>query len=179
MPAYKTANACPDFVTEKNIPTKPAATLAYGGPTQPLTLNDQDVLEQKALPLGFLLRGPNPGCPADRVIAYLIQQEARERKAGQPDLADDLREAQIALLLWQRGDRPTLPECFVAASYAVFGTHPDKVFAKVTRHRQEKLGAEYAQWYDAAGNLRPDIPKKASSRAQMKPAANKFDEGQA
>jgi hypothetical protein len=42
----------------------------------------------------------------------------------------------------------------------MFGCHPDKVSAHITAERKAKLGPEYSQWYDVAGNLRPDAPLK-------------------
>ena len=35
-------------------------------------------------------------------------------------------------------------------------------------NRQARLGAEYSDWYDAAGNLRPDAPKKDSVSAPQR-----------
>lgn len=119
--------------------------------------SDHESVEAKALPLGFLLRGPNPGSPADRVLARLIQQEAHERKVGHVHFAEDLRQAQIAILRWQRGDFPTFAECFVSASYTVFSCHPDRLFEKMVARRRSQLGAEYSRWYDERGNLCPDL----------------------
>jgi len=49
---------------------------------------------------------------------------------------------------------------FVESSYRIYGKHPDKVWPHIVAIRRSKLGEEFANWYDAAGNLRPDIPKK-------------------
>jgi hypothetical protein len=40
------------------------------------------------------------------------------------------------------------------------GCHPDQVWPRRVAEREAKLGKEYPDWFDAAGNLRPDIPKK-------------------
>jgi len=58
------------------------------------------------------------------------------------------------------------PEAFFESSYRIYGKHPDKVWPhilatrKAKHTRKAKLGEEFRKWYDAAGNRKPDIPKK-------------------
>ena len=47
-------------------------------------------------------------------------------------------------------------------SYRIYGSHPDDVWPKILANRKAKLGKEFSEWYDAAGNGKPDIRKKTS-----------------
>jgi hypothetical protein len=49
---------------------------------------------------------------------------------------------------------------FVTSSYRIYGTYPDLVWGKIMSNRRARLGKEMNEWYDAAGNIRPDLPKK-------------------
>ena len=71
----------------------------------------------------------------------------------------DYRQAYICVSLAQSGE----PQPFIASSYQVYGTHPDQVWRKIMADRKAKLGKEFADWYDEAGNLKPDLPKKKPS----------------
>src|SRR5581483_8029925 len=73
-------------------------------------------------------------------------------------LRQDYRQAFICISLAERGER----DPFVASSYRIYGTHPDKVWPKIMRNRRVKLGKEFPDFYDDAGNLKPDVPKKPS-----------------
>lgn len=93
----------------------------------------------------------------------LLRLEQAERAEINPHFRDDIRIACITILYAARKE----PSPFVRATYAVFGIHPDFVFAAITARRQAKLGAEYSQWYDAAGNLRADgLNKKPPASVQ-------------
>jgi hypothetical protein len=48
----------------------------------------------------------------------------------------------------------------VQASYRLHGLHADKVWPAIMPRRRVKLGAEFSDWFDQAGNLKPDIPGK-------------------
>jgi hypothetical protein len=111
--------------------------------------------ESKALPLEWLLGPKNQRCPIDRLLARLVQAEAHEDNLF---YKQDYRQAAIVVSLADRGN----PEPFVASSYACYGIHPDKLWPKLLAKRRAALGPEYSRWYDAAGNLRPDAPKKRS-----------------
>ena len=98
----------------------------------------------------------------DRILDRLEEAERRE-----PDihLRSDIRQAFICVSLASRGE----PEPFVTSSYRIYGSHPDQVWPKIMANRKAKLGQEFTQWYDAAGNLRPDIPKKTSLPVKAHP----------
>ena len=90
---------------------------------------------------------------AGRVMRYLEQAELSEDAYG---FESDIRQAWITVSLAARG------ECgpFVQASYRLHGLHPDKVWPAIMAQRRATLGKEFSDWYDAAGNLKPDIPGK-------------------
>lgn len=48
------------------------------------------------------------------------------------------------------------PRPFVTSSYLYHGTHPEQLFAKLTAERKGKLGKEYDEWFDGAGNLKSE-----------------------
>ena len=83
-----------------------------------------------------------------------------EAEQCEPDvhLRSDYRQAFICVSLASRGE--TQP--FVESSYRIYGKHPDKVWPHILATSKAKLGNEFSVWYDAAGNLRPDIPKRTS-----------------
>lgn len=96
------------------------------------------------------------GAPAfisDRVIERLLAAERRETDVW---LRDDYRQARICVSMAARGE----PDPFLASSYAIYGTHPDHVWEKLMRDRRCRLGREFSDWFDQAGNLKPDIPGK-------------------
>ena len=51
---------------------------------------------------------------------------------------------------------------FIAATQKHLGIHPDRVWSSVLKRRRSKLGTLYGLWYDVAGNLKPDVPKKSA-----------------
>jgi hypothetical protein len=105
------------------------------------------------------LFAPKVATLSDRAIAYLIQLEAHEVN---PHVRANLRQSQITLILAQRGNI----EPATVASYQVHCCHPDQVWPRRVAEREAKLGKEYPDWFDAAGNLRPDCPKKDSAATQ-------------
>lgn len=46
-------------------------------------------------------------------------------------------------------------EPFIAARYRIHGLHPDAVFPAIMAMRRAKLGNEFSDWFDQAGNLKP------------------------
>src|SRR5215471_13894137 len=110
-------------------------------------------------------REPNPGAvrgrtPAASGLSVRILDRLEEAERAEPDihLRSDYRQAFICVSLASRGER----EPFVTSSYRIFGIHPDKVWPHILATRKAKLGEEFSDWFDAAGNLRPDLPKKTS-----------------
>jgi hypothetical protein len=102
------------------------------------------------------LFAPKLATVSNRAIAYLIQLEAHETNLH---ICSDLRQAQITLILAQRGNS----EPATVASYQVHRCHPSQVWPRRVAERKAKLAKEYDFWFDAAGNLRPDVPKKDSA----------------
>ena len=98
----------------------------------------------------------------DRILDRLWEAERSE-----PDihLRSDYRQAFICVSLASRGEA----QPFVTSSYTMYGIHPDKVWPHIIAKRKAKLGEEFADWFDAAGNLRPDIPKKTSLPVTVHP----------
>lgn len=92
----------------------------------------------------------------DRVLDRIWEGEQEEADVH---LRSDYRQAWICVSLCSRGE--TQP--FVESSYRLYGIHPDKVWPHILATRKAKLGEEFIDWFDAAGNLRPDIPKKGSA----------------
>jgi hypothetical protein len=83
-----------------------------------------------------------------------------EAERCEPDihLRSDYRQAFITVSLASKGNT----EPFLSASYAVYGIAPEKVWPRIMADRKAKLGKEFADWFDVAGILKPDIPKKTS-----------------
>jgi hypothetical protein len=90
--------------------------------------------------------------------ASRILNRLEEAERVEPDihLRSDYRQAFICVSLASRGEA----QPFVTSSYRIYGSHPDDVWAKITANRKAKLGKEFGQWFDQAGNLKPDMPKK-------------------
>jgi hypothetical protein len=164
----KTPDKSSDSVTKQIHPDFSQAICDSVGPTtaDSSTTVVPSPVEVKSLPLEWVLgrhEREHEQTSADRAIEDLARQEMREID---PWLRDDLRQAQITLILAQRGNT----EPFVVASYTMYGVHPDKVWSSIQAMRHAKLGAEYSSFYDAAGNDRPDIPKKSvASSGQVSP----------
>jgi len=83
-----------------------------------------------------------------RILSRLVQAELREMN---PHLRDDYRIAWITVCLAAHGD----PEPLVAASYAVLGLHPNKVWPAIVARRKALLGTHYADFWG-----QPLVPKK-------------------
>jgi len=94
------------------------------------------------------------------VNACRILDRLEEAERSEPDihLRTDYRQSWICVRLAGRG----VAQPFVESSYRLYGKHPDKVWPHILATRKAKLGDEFRDWYDAAGNLKPDIPKKTS-----------------
>jgi len=92
---------------------------------------------------------------ACRILDWLQTAELSE-----PDIwfRQDYRQAFITVSLASKGNT----EPFLSASYAVYGIAPEKVWPRIMAGRKARLGKEFADWFDAAGILKPDIPKKTS-----------------
>jgi len=99
--------------------------------------NPPTPLEPAALPLNWLLNpAKEPDSLIDRILARLVSAEAHEPNAH---LKDDYRQAQVALLLAEKGSAAP----FVESSYICYGLHPDRVFDAMVRHREALLGPFY------------------------------------
>jgi hypothetical protein len=46
------------------------------------------------------------------------------------------------------------------ATYEHLGTAPAQIWPMVLAKRKNTLGRDFASWYDQAGNVKPDVPKK-------------------
>jgi hypothetical protein len=88
-----------------------------------------------------------------RILDRLTAAELAESNVW---FRQDYRQAFICLSSARRGEAAP----FIASSYRIYGTHPDLVWSKIMANRRAKLGKEMNEWYDAAGNLTPDLPKK-------------------
>lgn len=98
-----------------------------------------------------------------RVQDYLEWAEAHE-----PDvwLRDDYRQAWIALGFAARG----LRHPFVAASYRMYGLHPDRLWPAILERRRAKLGPLYAKFFpEATDQVLP--PKKPPLTERRLPTA--------
>ena len=83
-----------------------------------------------------------------------------EAERSEPDIwfRQDYRQAFICVSLASRCE----PQPFITSSYRIYGSHPDDVWPKIMANRKARLGKEFLDWYDQAGSLKPDIPKKTS-----------------
>jgi hypothetical protein len=92
------------------------------------------------------------------VNACRILDRLWEAEKSEPDvhLRSDYRQAFICVSLASRGE----PQPFITSSYRIFGVHPDNVWPEIMAKRKAKLGKEFPDWFDQAGNLKPDIPGK-------------------
>jgi hypothetical protein len=93
---------------------------------------------------------------ACRILEHLQKAELSESDEW---FRQDYRQAFICVSLASRGER----QPFITSSYRVYGSHPDKVWPKIMADRKARLGKEFAEWYDAAGNRKLDIPGKKPS----------------
>jgi|GEM_PF-5394123 len=102
--------------------------------------------------------GPHPAAASALIDRVLDRLWGAEQAESDIHRRSDYRQAFICVSLAGRGEG----EPFVTSSYRIFGIHPDNVWPHILATRKAKLGKEFLDWFDAAGNLRPDIPKKTS-----------------
>jgi hypothetical protein len=94
--------------------------------------------------------------PQELVDRILFQLEQSEKRESDPWLRDDIRQAWISVSTFSRGPFPSFQDAFVAASYRIYGTHPDQVWPKIVARRHAMLGAEYADFFpNASGPKKP------------------------
>jgi len=70
-------------------------------------------------------------------------------------LRGDIRHASITIGLAGRGEA----EPFVKASYKLYGLHPNAM-ARNLGQAWRQASEQFSDWFDQAGNLKPDLPKK-------------------
>lgn len=90
-----------------------------------------------------------------RVLSRLAEAEARELN---PHLQCDVRIAWITVSFAARGD----PQPDVAATYAVLGLHPLKVWPAIVARRKALLGRFYAEWW---GEELESLPPKKPAQS--------------
>ena len=90
-----------------------------------------------------------------RVLSRLEDAEAHELN---PHFRDDYRIAWITVLNAARG----VAEPHVAATYAVLGLHPSKVWPAIIARRKAQLGALYEGFYGVG--LPPKKPCRSEKR---------------
>jgi hypothetical protein len=90
--------------------------------------------------------------------ACRILERLQQAEMSEPDIwfRQDYRQAYICVSLAQTDDA----QSFITSSYRIYGTHPDQVWRKIMANRRARLGKEYFDWYDANGNLKPDLLRK-------------------
>jgi len=93
--------------------------------------------------------------------ACRILDRLQKAELSEPDIwyRQDYRQAFICVSLASRCE----PQPFITSSYRIYGSHPDDVWRKIMANRKARLGKEFADWYDAAGLRKPDIPQKKPS----------------
>lgn len=96
----------------------------------------------------------------DRVVAYL--RSAAELEENR-EFWDDYCIAWMTVAKSAQGEKS--PHFW--ATYEHLGAAPEQVHEMVLGNRRSKLGANYVLWYDQAGNLKPDAPKKPVESAGM------------
>lgn len=90
---------------------------------------------------------------ACRILDRLWEAECSESDIW---FRQDYRQAFICVSLASRGE----PQSFITSSYRIYGSHPDKVWPKIMANRKARLGKEFLDWYDQAGNVKPEVPGK-------------------
>jgi hypothetical protein len=90
--------------------------------------------------------------------ACRILERLQQAELSEPEIwfRQDYRQAYMCVSLAERGEL----QPFIESSYRIYGTHPDLVWHKIMENRKAKLGKEFLDWYDEAGNSKPDLPKK-------------------
>lgn len=98
-----------------------------------------------------------------RILARL---EYAERYETDRHFQDDYRIARITVMNAAGGEA----NAHVLATYAVLGTHPDRVWPAMVELRKAKLGRLYYQFYDEHGQWRgPDYDNLFSAFPPKKP----------
>lgn len=114
-------------------------------------------------PLEWILDPSKPRTLLNRILGHLLLAEAKEPN---PHYRDDYRIAWITCKWAFEG----VHKPHVAATYRVLGVHPDLVWWHILQDRRARLDREFSDWFDAAGNLRLDVPKKpVTSSGQVSP----------
>jgi hypothetical protein len=90
--------------------------------------------------------------------ACRILDRLQKAELSEPNIwyRQDYRQAFICVSLARRCE----PQPFITSSYRIYGLHPSKVWPMIMAKRKARLGKEFADWYDQAGNWKPDIPGK-------------------
>lgn len=153
----------------------PTPSQEHVAPVPPVLPARPLLLESKSLPLEFLLARAGkvllqedvelPAPDIQRVIAQLIQAEAHE-----PNLhfKADYRQTMIAMCAVDvRRDVSTGLAALVAASYHMYGKHPDKLWPAIVARRKADLGKEYSRWYDENDNLIPQAGERTEEIAKL------------
>lgn len=176
MPDPRSYDPSSHFVTKSAPGETSAQTPVESAPLNASTVPAQTLSESKALPaLEWILSAKSravldrarelqddePDAIRERILSRMALQSAKEEHAH---FYDDRQVALITVIKATRGDATP----YADAVRSVLHCHPDEVFAKVTQNRKAKLGKEYRLWYDAAGNLRPDIPKIEAARERRR-----------
>ena len=168
---------CSDFVTPQFFTQdQPAATVELSRSLDAKSASPLDWILDPNKPTHLNreleLQLDSPANRVARILSRMAWQEATEKR--NPHVKADRRIAWITVK-WSLEGVPSsshyaaLP-AFTAATFTVLRCAPDEVWPRILANRKEKLGAEYSDWYDAAGNLRPDAPKKDSASAGQRKA---------
>lgn len=93
--------------------------------------------------------------PPALVSRILVRIETAERREPDPHYRDDYRIAWIAVLRAARGEA----QPHIAATYAVLGIHPEKVWAAIVERRRALLGSLYEEFW--GGGPPPKKPSRS------------------
>jgi hypothetical protein len=108
--------------------------------------NPAPLLDPNFLPLDWALDPTkDPTDRLDRILAELTWKAAHEPNAH---LADDYRQAMVAIILAAKGK--SVP--FVESSYICYGLHPDKVYQAIIERRKALLGPLYDEVERSSGS---------------------------
>lgn len=110
------------------------------------------------------LRAVPDRTPTPRIAHVLNYLEKAELKEIDPHKRSDLRISWLTVKWASQG----IPDwCvysehpFDAAVHLVLHMRADQVWPRILAERRAKLGGEYSDWYDDAGNWRPEMPNAA------------------
>lgn len=110
----------------------------FHAPTKTLypTAQTKNPVDAKALPLEWILDPSKGSSIFDRILARLVQSEAREVEAV---YRDDYRISWLTVRFCQTGEAvQCTPQ--VLATYKVLGCHPDQVWFRINAQRVAMLG---------------------------------------